>query len=76
MQPYVDSRVRRIFERQIARALMRPNLFHPELVPMRRLFLFYGQPGSGLDDAIYSLLKEFDVKYDEFTATRDPTPIR
>jgi hypothetical protein len=76
MQPFIDSRVRRIFERQIARALMRPNLFHPELLPMHRLFCFYGQPGSGLDDAVHSLLKEYDIQFDEFTATRDPAPIR
>lgn len=76
MQPFVDSRVRTVFERQIARALMRPNLFHPELLPMKRLFLFYGQPGSGLEDAIHSLLQEYDLKFETLTVTRDPAPIR
>ncbi len=76
MQPFIDSRIRTVFERQIARALMRPNLFDPELLPIKRLFLFYGQPGSGLEDAMQSLLDEYDLKHDVISVSRNPQPIR
>jgi len=77
MRPiFIDSRIRRVFERQIVRAYESPTLFHPELLPMKRLFLFYGQPGSGLEDAIHALLTEYKVMYDEINVGRNPTPVK
>ena len=76
MKVFIDKRTRRVFERQIVRAYTQPSLFHPEILPMKRLFLFYGQPGSGLDDAIFSLLNEYNLQYTELNVTRNPIPLK
>jgi hypothetical protein len=53
---FVDPRLRRIYERQIYRPMMQPDLWNGQ--KMQRLFLLYGQKGSGMEDAILQLLKE------------------
>lgn len=66
---FVDSRVRKTFELEIVRAFNEPNLWHPILYPMKRLFLFYGQSGLHIGDAIVEMSKEHQLSLCDLTVS-------
>lgn len=66
---YIDSRLRRLFERQIARPLQNPKLWGNEMI--NRLFLLYGQKGSGMEEAILQLILDNKIDFKDVKVTKD-----
>ena len=61
MKPvFIDPRFRRIFERQIHRPLIASHLWGGQ--KLERLFLFYGQHGSGMEEAVQYLIDEYKIE--------------
>lgn len=58
---FVPSSLRDWFETHIVHPMKNPHLYNEELVPVRRLHLLYGQPGSGIKEALGYLLSEYKV---------------
>lgn len=63
LKNFVDPKIRRIFERQIVRYLNEPQLWNTNLVAPERLYLIYGQKGSGMKECLDQLLKENQMEF-------------
>lgn len=61
---YIDSKLRRVFERYITRD---PSLWGNQRV--NRLFLLYGQNGSGMEEAVIQLTIEYNVRFYDVKVT-------
>lgn len=68
---YVPTGLQEMFEKNIVRGLNEPSIWHEEFSPIDRLYLLYGQPGSGMGRALYSLLKKHGIQFVEFIVSRD-----
>lgn len=66
---FIDSRLRRLYERQIARPLKTPEIWGNE--GFERLFLLYGQKGTNMEEAILQLTLENDIGFKDVTITKD-----
>ena len=63
MRPvYVEPRLESLFCNVIARFLEEPTLWHPRLAPIPRLFLLFGQKGSGMDEAIVTTAEKYKIR--------------
>jgi len=72
---FVDARIRRTFERRIWRPLVQPDLWKGQ--KLNRVFLYYGQKGSGMEEAILQLLDEHpEVKYTAVKVTKDAAEVK
>lgn len=66
---FIDSHLRRVFERQIARTIKTPSIWGNEKI--NRLFLLYGQKGSGMTDAVLQLCVDNEIAYKDIVVTKD-----
>ena len=66
---FIDSKLRRIFDRQIVRAIKSPSIWGNEKID--RLFLLYGQRGSGMEEAVLQLCEEHSLDFKNITITKD-----
>lgn len=56
MKPvWLDPHLELLYERVFVRHKENPNLWNPEILPVPRLFLLFGQKGSGMLDAVNTL---------------------
>lgn len=72
---FVDPDIERMFDKNIVRT-MRGLYMHAELCPAQRLFYFYGQARSGLEDCIATLLKKHDLPYSIMTPSFDAATLK
>lgn len=70
---FIDPVLKSTFEREIVRPITHPELYDDELVPVIRLHLLYGQPGSGMKDAIAVLLEKHKIPFHEMIMNDDQT---
>lgn len=68
---WLDPKIHRFVDRHIIRAGKQPQLWHPDLLPINRLFYFYGQPSSGLEEATVQYLQSLKIEFAEITVSRD-----
>lgn len=68
---YVDPRLQRLFERHIHRFITSPQLWGTG-THVDRIFLLYGQKGSGMVEAVSELINRFNIVFTSITVTRDP----
>lgn len=62
MKPiWIDPSLELLYERVFARFKQSPQLWHPEILPVPRLFLLFGQKGAGMMDAINSLNLKYHI---------------
>lgn len=61
---YIDPKLRRVFTRYITRD---PALWGNQ--PLNRLFLLYGQNGSGMEEAVIQLTIEYNVRFYDVKVT-------
>ncbi len=72
---FVDPRLRRVFERQIWRPLVAPELWKGHR--MQRVFLHYGQKGAGMEEAVLQLLDERpEVTFKALLVTKDAAEMK
>jgi hypothetical protein len=68
---WVDPELRTWFERNLVRYLKTPQLWDPDLAPIKRLVLVFGQPGCGMEAALQELITEHNVSAMEIFADGD-----
>lgn len=66
---YIDPRLRRLFERRIHRTIQDPTIWGNQ--PINRLFLLYGQNGSGMEEALIQLTIDYSVPFRHIKVTKD-----
>ena len=66
---FVDSKLNYLFERQIARPIKTPSIYGNEKI--NRLFLLYGQKGSGMEEAVIQLCEDHKVDFKDIKITKD-----
>jgi len=74
--PFVPEEVSKIFEHRIVRAIKEPNLFDKVIAPETKLFLLFGQPGSGMNRALYELTQKHNIEFEEIYITRDTEMVK
>jgi hypothetical protein len=68
---FVPDSLRTWFENDIINPIKNPKQYHEDLRPVRRLHLLYGQPGSGMKEALGSLLLQYTIKFTEMILNDD-----
>lgn len=66
---FVDQRFKQIFEQEIVKPLENPGLWDQELIPIKRLFLLYGQKGNSMESGLYSLIEKHGIQSRDFKIT-------
>jgi hypothetical protein len=74
LKNFIDPKIQRVFERQIARFIKQPNLWNPELILPDRLYLIYGQ--SGMKECVFDLIKEHQIPCWIFDVTKDTKDVQ
>lgn len=68
---YIDPKIEQVFSDYIVQPFQNPGLFDPELLPVDRLFLFYGQQGIGTSSMLESLCAKYKLRYSIMTITKN-----
>jgi hypothetical protein len=62
MKPvWIDPSLELLYERVFARFKQSPHLWHPDILPVPRIFLLFGQKGSGMMEAVNALNLKYKI---------------
>lgn len=68
---FIDPVLEATFSREILRPIQQPSLYHVDLLPPERLHLLYGQKGSGMKQALGTLLQRNGIDFKELILNDD-----
>lgn len=68
---FLDEKITRLINRHMIRAHLNPELWHPVLLPMKKLYYIYGQASLKIEEGVIRHLQHLKVDFEEITVTRD-----